>query len=306
MDVYDVTTKDLLMNRKLPVITGFNSITSNLGELGNRGLEFSINTINLQTRTFEWRSNLAFSMNRNKIKKLWGDMGDYTLLGKSHSGELPDFVNQWFPGQASDVVWNYDVTGVWQLGEEQDAAVYGLTPGDYKPADVNKDGKYLQFDDKKFIGHTAPRYRLGLRNEFTLFRNLHASVFIRADLGHLRSMPFLTSDRSTQGRENAWSLPYWSTENPTNDYQKYFFPDHLGKFGGGIIIYKPTGFVRIQDVTLSYNFPTNITQRVKLNSLRVFGSIRNFLTFTDWPGFDPESGMTPMPRVFTAGVNLTL
>ena len=245
-------------------------------------------------------------MNRNKIKRLWGDIGDYTLLGKSYSGELPDFTNQWFPGRAVDVVWNYDVTGVWQLGEESDAAVYGLTPGDYKADDVNKDGKYLQFDDKKFIGHTAPRYRLGLRNEFTLFKNLHASIFLRADLGHLRSMPFLTQDKSSHGRQNDWSLPYWSTENPTNDYQKYTFPDNLGKFGGGILIYKPTGFVRIQDITLSYNVPANITQRAKLNSLRVFGSIRNFLTFTDWPGFDPESGMTPMPKTFTLGVNLSL
>lgn len=306
VDVYDATTIDLLMNRKLPVITGFSSITTNLGELGNRGLDISINTVNITNRDFEWRSGLIFSMNRNKIKRLWGDMGDYTLLGESHSGELPDFSNKWFPGQAKDVVWDYDVIGIWQLNEESDAAVYGLAPGEYKAVDVNKDGKYVQLDDKKFIGYTAPRYRIGWRNEFTFFKNWQASVFLRADLGHIRSMPFLTTNKSVFGRINTWALPYWSVENPINDYQRYTYPDNLGKYGGGIIIYKPTGFVRVQDVTLSYNFPTNITQRVKLNSLRVFGSIRNFLTFTDWPGFDPESDMTPMPKVFTLGLNLTL
>ena len=306
IDAYDKTTTNLLMNRQLPIITGFSSITTNLGELGNRGIEVSISTVNIQNNHFDWRSGLTFSMNRNKIKKLWGDMGDYTLLGKSGSGELPDFTNKWFPGQASDVVWDYDVIGIWQLGEESAASVYGMVPGDYKATDVNNDGKYLQLDDKKFIGHIAPRYRIGFRNEFTLFRNLYASVFIRADLGHLRSMPFLTQNKSGTGRINTWSLPYWSRENPTNEFQRNDFPDNVDKFGGNLIIFKPTGFVRVQDVTLSYNFPTNIAQRVKLNSLRIFGSIRNFLTFTNWPGFDPESNMTPMPKVFTIGVNLTL
>ena len=307
LDVYDATTTDLLMDRQLPIITGYSSITANLGELGNRGLELAINTENIKTKSFSWRSNFSFSFNRNKIKKLFGDFGDYTLLGKTHTAEeLPDFSNEWFPGQASDVVWNYDVIGIWQMGEETDAAVYQMVPGDYKATDVNDDGKYLELDDKKFIGYTIPRYRFGLRNEFTLLNNWSASVFIRADLGHIRSMPFLTQNKSVHDRINTWSLPYWSPEHPTNDYQRNDFPDNVDKFGGGLIIYKPTGFLRVQDVSLSYNFPQNMIQHVRLNSLRVFGSIRNFLTFTNWPGFDPESNMTPMPKVFTIGVNLTL
>ncbi|HRP55175.1 SusC/RagA family TonB-linked outer membrane protein [Agriterribacter sp.] len=306
IDAYDATTFDLLMNRLLPAITGFSNVTTNLGELGNRGIDISINTVNIQNKNFNWRSGFTFSMNRNKIKKLWGDMGDYTLLGKSYSGELPDLTNNWFPGQSKDVVWNYDVTGVWQMEEKEAASKYGFQPGDWKADDVNDDGKYLQFEDKKFIGYTAPRYRLGLRNEFTFFRNWYASIFIRADLGHIRSMPFLTRERSVFNRTNTWSLPYWSPENPTNDYQRYVYPDNLGKYQGGLTVYKPTGFIRVQDVTLSYSVPWNIAQRVKLNSFRVFGSIRNFLTFTKWPGFDPESNMTPMPKVFTLGINLTL
>ena len=315
IDVYDATTIDLLMDRQLPIITGYNSITANLGELGNRGLELSINTENINNKNFGWRSGFTFSFNKNKIKKLFGDFGDYTLLGKTHTGEeLPDFSNEWFPGQASDVIWNYDVIGVWQLGQESDAAVYGMIPGDYKATDVNKDGKFLEVDDKKFIGYTLPRYRLGLRNEFTFLKNWSASVFIRADLGHIRAMTFLTQNKSVHDRINTWSLPYWSPTNPVNDYQRYDFPDNVDKYGGGLTIYKPTGFLRVQDISLSYNLPESMAQHVRLNSLRVFGSIRNFLTFTKWPGFDPESDMvsdgstrlTPMPKVFTIGVNLTL
>jgi len=306
IDVYDATTRDLLMNRQLPIITGFENIVANLGELGNRGLELSINTQNVKNENLDWRSSLVFSLNRNKIKELWGDVGEYTLLGKTQTGELPDFTNKWFPGYASDVVWDYDVIGVWQLGEEDAAAVYNMVPGDYKAVDVNDDGKYLQLDDKRFIGYTSPRYRLGLRNEFTFLKNFSASVFIRADLGHIRSMPFLTTNKSVHDRINIWDLPYWSPENPTNEYQRHDFPDNVDKFGGNIVIYKPTGFVRVQDLTLSYNVPQAVAKQIRLNSLRVFGSVRNLLTFTDWPGFDPESNMTPMPQVFTMGLNLTL
>ena len=306
IDAYDATTNDLLMNRQLPRITGFSSIISNLGELGNRGLEISLNSVNVKGSNFEWRSNLVFSMNRNKIEKLWGDTGVYTLLGESRSGEIPDFTNKWFPGEARDVIWDYNVTGIWQLGEEGDAAVYNLVPGDFKAEDVNRDGKFIQLDDKKFIGYTDPRYRLGFKNDVTFLKNFSASLFIRADLGHMRSIPLMTNNKSTVGRRNDWGFPYWSPENPTNDFQRYVFPDNLGQFGGGIIIYKPTGFVRVQDFTLAYNVPAFVTQRMKLRNLRVFGTIRNLFTFTKWPGFDPESGMTPMPKIYTFGLDLSL
>lgn len=306
IDAYNKVTTDLLMSRQLPIITGFSSIESNLGELDNRGFEVLINTKNVKTKNFDWSSSFTFSLNRNKIKSLYGDTGVYQLLGKTQSGELPDFTNQWFPGQALDAVWNYQVTGIWQLSEKDEAAAYGMVPGDWKVRDVNGDHKYLQFDDKKFIGYTAPRYRIGLRNEFTFFQNFSASIFIRADLGQLRSMSFLTQNKSVFDRINTWSLPYWSPENPSNEYARNDFPDNTGKYNGGLIIYRPSGFVRVQNFSLSYNFPSALVERSGLKSLRIFTSMQNLFTFTDYPGFDPESGMTPMPKVFSLGLNLTL
>lgn len=306
VDAYVSKTTDLLMNRQLPIITGFNSITTNLGQLNNKGLNISVNTVNVKNKNFEWESSLVFSMNRNKIVKLFGDMGTYKLLGETHSGELPDFTNGWFPGQASDVVWNYNVAGVWQTGEKNEATVYGLSPGDWKVRDVNGDQKLLQFDDKQFIGHTIPQFNIGFRNEFTLLKNLYASVFLRADLGFIRSIPRLTTNNSVLDRQNIWSWPYWSLSNPSNDFARYIFPDNLGQYEGGLTIYKKTGFLRVQDVNVSYDFTQDWLRSVKLRSLRLFGAVSNFMTFTKWPGFDPESGMIPMPKVFTIGVNASL
>src|SRR5690606_14821710 len=131
-------------------ITGFSSITSNLGKLENQGLELGIRTYNIKRSDFEWNSDLVFSFNRNKIVSLFGDVGEYTLLGKTQHGELPDFSNHWFPGKSVDIVWDYDVIGVWQMEEEEEADRYNMSPGDFKSVDVNDDGSYTDLIDKRF------------------------------------------------------------------------------------------------------------------------------------------------------------
>ncbi|MGI6573561.1 MAG: SusC/RagA family TonB-linked outer membrane protein [Fermentimonas sp.] len=307
IDAYDAKTHDLLLRRQLPKITGFASIYSNLGVLENRGLEATISSVNISGQEFIWRSSLVFSMNRNKIKELWGNFGDYKLLNKERNGELPDFENQWFPGYARDIVWNYERIGIWQLNEKEEAAKYGVDPGDYKVTDVNKDDKYTQFEDKKFIGYTAPRYRLGFRNEFNFLKDFSAALFFRADLGHIREVPVMWN-RSTHDRLNDWAWGYWSPENPGAKFARNVFPDNWGRYGGGLRVFEPTGFLRLQDVTIAYTVPVSILQNVlSVQSLRVMLTGRNVLTFTKCPGFDPESGLTtPMPKTVTLGIDITL
>jgi TonB-dependent starch-binding outer membrane protein SusC len=318
-DIYKMATTDLLMNRVLPRVTGFGSIMSNLGELGNRGFEMTLNTINVSQKDFTWKSGLVFSLNRNKINKLFGDIGSYTLLGKTHTGELPDYSNEWFPGQALDVVWDYKIIGIWQKDEAVEAAKYNLEPGDFKAVDVNGDGKYVNLDDKKFIGYTQPRYRLGLRNDFNFLKNFTVSIFIRADLGQIGAYRDALNDgwvqNDCQNRNNG-PVPYWTADNPSNEYAR--LNTSVAGFGGGLMIYKPRSFVRVQDISITYNLPQTVAQKVKLNNMQVFVSVRNLATFTKWPGWDPESpettllgsnvssGMTPMPRTYTLGLNFSL
>ncbi len=307
-DVYNMKTTNLLMNRIIPAITGFSNIMANLGELGNSGFEMTLNTINYSQPAFTWKSSLVFSLNRNKINKLFGDVSSYTLLGKSQTGEVPDFSNGWFPGQAIDVVWDYKVMGIWQTEEATEAAKYGLKPGDFKVLDVDGDYKYIDLNDKQFIGHDVPQYRLGLRNDFTFLKNFTASVFLRADLGQIgRFSDAMNSGYGVYDRANKSTgpLPYWTAQNPNNEYPR-LNPTSYGVYGGGIMIYKPQSFLRIQDVSLTYNLPAVVAQQIKLNSLQIFGSIRNLSTFTKWPGWDPESGMSPMPRTYTFGLNFSL
>ncbi|WP_229253042.1 SusC/RagA family TonB-linked outer membrane protein [Dyadobacter helix] len=313
MEYYDMTTTDLLMNRLLPEITGFKNITSNLGQLGNRGFEMTINTVNTEKRNFSWRSSLVFSFNRNKIKRLFGDYKEETVDGKTVKRELPDYTNEWFPGQALDRVWNYDVTGIWQVSEKDAAAVYKLQPGDFKATDADGNGKYEALADKMFIGYRQPRFRIGLRNEFTFLKNFSGSIFLRSELGHIA--PFdeglRTGGSDTYDRRNTHDFPYWTPENPINDYAR--LNTNTNVFGGGIKIYKPLSFLRVQDVNLAYALPASLAQRIKVNNLRVYVSARNLFTFTKWPGWDPEGWSSatvpanlPMPKNFTVGLNMSL
>ncbi|WP_211483049.1 SusC/RagA family TonB-linked outer membrane protein [Fodinibius roseus] len=305
LDYYDMTTTNLLVNRTLPISTGFNNITDNIGELANRGFEMTVHTNNYTSSDISWRSSLNFSLNRNEITQLFGDTGTYTLVGEEYEGELPDYTNEWFPGRAVDVIWDYERIGIWQEEEVDAAAEYNQIPGDIKVRDLDGNQLYEEDYDKQFIGHTEPRYRIGLRNEVDFLGNFSASVFVRADLGHKAEFegPGFGGS-STHERHSIEPYPYWTKENRSNEYPSLHH--NPNDFAGGYTFWKDASFVRVQDVSLSYNLPSSIAQQVDLQSVRIFGSVRNLATFTNWPGWDPESLNSPMPRTFSLGLNVSL
>ena len=248
---------------------------------------------------------------------MFGDTEEVIIGGETVTREVPDYTNEWFPGQAIDAVWDYNVQGVWQLDEADEAAVYNMQPGDYKSEDVNEDGVYDALVDKQFIGHRRPRYRLGLRNDFFFLKDFSASIFLRADLGHIGEFTYATHESSTYDRINIMDIPYWTPTNGENEYART--SEVHGAYGGGLRVFKSLGFLRVQDISLSYNIPSFIAEKLQTKSIRVFVSARNLLTFTKWPGWDPEStstpdepgdrpivGNVPMPKSFSAGINLSL
>src|SRR5699024_8443741 len=134
LDAYRSTTNDLLVDRALPEIIGYNSVAANLGKLANRGLEATLNTSLISKQRFAWDLSANFSLNRRKIVSLYGDMVDVkdengNVIGQE---EADDVKNQWFIGQDPDRIWNYELIGVWQKEEAEEAGKYGLQPGDFK------------------------------------------------------------------------------------------------------------------------------------------------------------------------------
>ncbi len=302
VDVYKMTTTDLLLPRSLPTIIGYDSVMSNLGQLDNKGIELTVNSLNINRPDFRWNSTFTFSANRNQIVHLYGEMIDVVDEDGNVTGqrEADDIENRWFIGQAIDRIWDYNFLGIYQLDDAEEATRFGKAPGDAKLEDVKEDGAITQ-EDKTFQGYTRPRARLGLANSLTLFKNWEISCFIRADLGHYRANGYLKHTSSVENRTNRLAIPYWTPDNPTNKYTRLLTVDTPG-----FTQYESTGFVRLQDLTIAYNLPKTLLQKVKIDRARLYFNSRNLVTFTRWTGWDPESGNTAMPRIFTFGIDVTL
>lgn len=311
IDLFDMTTTNLLLDRSLPSIMGYSSVAANLGELENKGMEVTLSSTNVDIQDkFRWNTTLNFSLNRNKIKSLYGDMIDVVDGAGNVTGqkEADDWTNGWFIGESIDRIWDYEAIGVWQIEEADKAAMYGKTPGDYKLRDINDDGVLTPEDDKVFLGYSRPRYRLGLRNDFNFLKGFNLSIFLRADLGFYRSNPLYAADSGHEASEfyiyrtNILARPYWTEENPTNEWAK--LRSNLG--APSFSIYKNSSFLRIQDVSLSYNFPAEKIRNYSLQHLRLFINLRNYFTLTKWNYWDPESGGAPMPKYFNFGLSVNM
>jgi len=303
LDGYVMKTTNLLIDRSLPSIIGYTNVASNLGELQNRGMELTLNSRNINRTNFSWSTAFNFSFNRNKITHLYGDKvpvmdANGAVIGER---EADDVTNQWFIGRSIDQIWDYERLGIWQLDETDEAAIYGKKPGDVKLKDQNGDGVLTPMEDKIFQGNKKPLYNIGLRNDIRFLRDFELSLFLRADLGFFGNNPLY---RETQwiDRKNILYAPYWTENKPSNEYPKLDTEVSSPDYG----VWKSRSFVRLQDVTLSYNVPTVLLNRYQLQGLNLFVNMRNYLTITKWNHWDPESQATPMPKYITVGLNANL
>lgn len=296
---YLATTHDLLVDRLLPDVTGYGKVTSNLGKLRNKGLEVSVNAGIIQREQLSWNATANFSLNRRKIQSLYGDMINIMDASGQVIGqrESDDEVNGWFIGQDPDRIWSYERSGVWQLGEETEAAKYGLQPGDFKYIDQNGDG-LLNNEDKVFQGYTTPRARLSLRNDLR-HKGFSLSVMLYSNFNYYGKFERAANSYSFPDRTSDYAFPRWTTTNPINDYARIGSKD-IG------INWVNKSFVRLESVVLSYHFPKNLLLPYKIQGLQLSASLQNAAVFSpQWTFWDPENGSIT-PRNFNFGVNITL
>lgn len=305
IDLYKMNTKDLLIERSLPNLIGFDKIMSNLGEVENRGFEFGLTSVNIKERNFTWSSTFNFSLNRNKIVHLYGDMenvldADGNIIGQK---EADDIKNKWFIGKSIDEIWGLEVDGVWQQHEAEEAAKYGVQPGDFKLKDVDGSGDYTQ-EDNTFQGTSTPKFRWTLRNDFQIGKNFDVSFMLYSLWGHKGSFNIAKNSGTTvyNDRQNAYKLPYWTPENPNNEWAR--IDSSTG--GNTFTVYRYRSFIRLDNISVGYTVPKTFINRFGLENLRVFANAKNVAVWApDWDFWDPENG-GPTPRTFTFGINVTL
>jgi hypothetical protein len=319
IEYYVMRTHDMIMSQRLPGFSGFNSIATNLGEVANNGLEFNINSLNMKREIFEWRTTLNISFNKNKILHLYYQNENVLDASGNVIGtkEMDDKTNGWFIDHPISAIWDYQVTGIWQANEIDEAKKYGQKPGDPKVANnftaddkKNADGSTTPVyneKDKVFMGQWAPPVNWALRNDFTLWKNLSISFNLYSYLGHKSlSGNYLNRDNDgslvTNGL-NTFTKEYWTTDNPTNKYARL---DAQGPSG----VSSPSklynrSFVRFENASIGYSIPKELTRRYSIENVKIYGSVRNVAVWQkDWEYGDPETGGLAT-RIFSLGLNVT-
>ncbi len=313
IDAYSRKTTNMLVQRKLSSIQGFNasngvivggsnnsSVYSNIGQVNNKGLEVSLNGKIIQSRNFNWNASGTFFINQNKIVHLYGAYPVKGADGKTTMVENNDIGNGWFIGHDINAVWDYKILGVWQTGEATEAAKYGAKPGDFKLQDVNGDFKFTN-DDKQFLGATTPKYNWSLRNDINFFKHFDFSFLIVSSIGQLRQFNQALNNPGSVGfaRQNSYVLPYWTPDNPINDYARL----NSGSSGTTINVWRSSSFARLQTVSLGYTFDKGLIKRLGMQSAKVFINATDAYVATSWNLWDPQNA-GPTPRYLAAGFNV--
>lgn len=299
-DAYLAETNDLLVDRAIPILTGFTTVTSNLGKVGNKGFELSLNSKIMDKGDFKWNASATLSMNRREIKTLYGDMEDVyddngNVIGQK---EMDDPDNGWFIGQDPDRIWAYERIGVWQLNEATEAAVYGCQPGDFKYKDQNDDG-IMNREDNVFQGYRTPRYRWSMQHNFT-YKGFSLSLMFYSYLNYYNS--YNRAANNSDGfpdRTSSYSFPRWTSTNAINNYAR------IGSKNIGTN-WVDRSFIRLEHVTLTYDLPRRISQQFSVQDLRLSVGIQNVGVWAPkWTFWDPENG-TLSQRLLNISLNLTL
>jgi TonB-dependent starch-binding outer membrane protein SusC len=301
---YTMSTTDVLVNRELPSLTGFDRVYANLGEVINKGLEINLNSTNIKSNNFDWHTNFIFSLNRNKINSIVGDKFDVyddkgNIIGQK---EPDDIANNWFIGYGKDIIWDYKILGTWKVGEEDEADEWNQVPGDFRLEDVNGDGM-LTNKDKHFLGYREPRFRWTMTNNFDLYKNWEASVIIYSLWGHMGAFNQAKHDNHIEDRRNTWKIQYWTPENPTDKYARLRSAPAKGV---GYSAWFEKSYIRVENIAVAYRLPQSFLTPTFIQTCRVSFNIRNAALWApDWKYGDPED-INRTQRIFSLGLNMTL
>ncbi|MFB9057370.1 SusC/RagA family TonB-linked outer membrane protein [Mariniflexile ostreae] len=299
IDVYSSKTTDLLLRKSISNVNGTGSITQNIGETSNKGIEFQISTVNVRNNNFQWKTDFNIAHYNTEIVNVG--------LTDAEGNYIDDVGNKWFIGQPINVNYDYVFDGIYQ--EDTAGTPQGdVDAGDIRYLDVDGDGD-IDPDDKQVIGRRIPDFIAGLTNTFK-YKNWSFSFFLNMVSGITQSNTLLyTQDNDL--RENRYNVAFWTPENKSNTYPRNDRTASVNQRSMGF--YRSTDFIRLQDVTLNYQFPSETLKKLKIENLELFANIKNLYTKTDWIGLDPEfsnsaSQQTAVPQTtsFLLGLKISI
>lgn len=316
LDLYDISTDNILMARSLPPSTGAGGPSSsqfstyqNIGKTNNRGIEITLNTVNIDRKDFRWNSTFTFASNQEKIVSL--------ITGEDIiQGQNPE-IGSLLIGRPVNSFYSYKLNGIWQLGQEAEMAKYKLngtenafTPGSLRV--VDRDGDFnITADDRQYLGSRSPKFTLGFNNTF-YYKGFDLGVYMLMRWGQMIDAQFLGRFDPSGVSNSPDYLDYWTPENPSNDFPR---PKKDGKLfdytGYEALNFIDGSYMKVKNLSLGYSFPKDVTNKMGVSKLRIYATASNLFTIAKShliKNYDPERGGSesmPLTKQLVFGVNFS-
>ncbi|MEX6688255.1 TonB-dependent receptor [Danxiaibacter flavus] len=316
VDAYYKKTTDLLLNVPFPVYTGYVNIVKNVGSVENKGFEFSINSENIKTQNFVWRSTLVFAKNLNKVLSL--GPGILNFFPTAPIGQQSPVIVQ--TGLPVGTFWGYTTDGL-LTGEDIAKGTPLLTgvpqqEGDRKYVPINGHTSVTNAD-KHELGNAQPKFTFGFSNNIS-WKKFDLSFLLQGSYGNkiFNQYQQLLEKPTLSLNASATLLDRWSASNPNGTVPRATnspVPQIIDRY------VEDGSYLRLKNISLGYSLPQSVLSRIRIKQVRVYVSAQNLFTITSYTGFDPEvnfydgdntkqgidMGLYPSVKNFTAGLNVT-
>ena len=294
-DVYQNYTNGLIFDVVLPAVSGYNKTKDNVGKTINRGFDLSLNTINVSTKDFSWRSTLNLSYTKNQMVELQN--GPVDMVGSGL-----------FIGQPSKVMYGYESAGLWTDSPEDLAEMekfneigkLGFAPGKVRPVDQNGDYKIDANNDRVILGTTVPLWNLGFTNTLH-YKNFELAIFIYGAFDYMAQ-----TGQYQGGREPVISMNYYNENNKVGaEYQRPYFNTAGGDSFSGILLQSDASFLKVRQISFGYILPQKFVKSLGLNNIKITGQLKNpFSIYQGTSWMDSDLGSGTYNKGFVFGVNV--
>ena len=284
-DVYLKRTRDLLLNVTIPSTSGYSSAIKNLGRVQNKGIELGISSRNIDG-AFKWNTDVNFALNRNQVLDIGGApqifAGNVANIGQNlNSGIIR-------VGEPLGSFFGYVTNGLYQTTDELTTLSdpQARKPGDRKYLDLNGDKK-IDDNDRTIIGRAQPKFIGGISNTVS-FKGVELTAFFQGVYGNniLNANRFELEYLNGTTNQDRDALNRWTPTNTNTDIPRASTTRPANRISTRQI--EDGSYLRLKSLQLAYSLPGAVIKRLKIQSLRVYVTAQNYLTWTNYSGYDPE------------------
>ncbi len=281
------------MQMSIPTVSGYNTTFANVGETANKGLDLSLTTVNINTRSFQWTTTTSISWQNDHIVSL-------------SNGKEDDINNTWFIDQPLSVIYGYKGMGLWHLEDSSTYKLYNakgaaFSAGKVRPADINGDTAIDANFDRVIIGNTRPRWIVGMTNTFS-YKSFELSIFLYGRLKYF----YNTGGESETARGVQRTINYYNENNMNAEYQKPVYSEGSGDAYYPALGYKKASFIKIRNISLGYNLNSNTLKTSAISGLKIYVQVVNpGMLFSKISWMDMDVVEPTYNRGITIGLNAT-